>query len=119
MIQVEYVSMLQQAQQAAQSAGIERVLQLAGGLLGAKEDVMDNIDVDMALDIYSELLNNSPKIIRSPEAVAEIRTQRQEQQQAAAQAEQMKALSEAGKNLGAIDLGGGNAAQALAGGITP
>ncbi len=119
MINVEYVSMLQQAQQAAASAGIERVLQLSGGLLGAKEDIMDNIDCDYALDKYSELLNNDPKIIRSPEAVAQIRQQRAEAQQAAAQAEQMKALSEAGKNLGAIDLGGGNAAQALTGGIAP
>jgi len=118
-INVEYVSMLQQAQQAAASAGIERVLQLAGGLLAAKDDVMDNIDVDYALDKYSELLNNDPKMIRSPEATAEIRAERQKQVQAAQQAEQMKSLSEAGKNLGAIDLGGGNAAQALAGGISP
>ncbi len=111
--------MLQQAQQAAASAGIERVLTLGGNLLAAKPDVMDNIDTDYALDKYSELLNNDPKIIRSPEAVMQIRQERAEQQQAAQQAEQVKALSEAGKNLGSIDLGGGNAAQALAGGITP
>lgn len=119
MIQVEYVSMLQQAQQAAASAGIERVLQLAGGLLPAKEDIMDNIDADYALDKYSELLNNDPKIIRSPEAVAQIREQRQQAQQAAAQAEQLKALSEAGKNLGNIELGGGNVASQMAGGVAP
>jgi hypothetical protein len=118
-INVEYVSMLQQAQQAAASAGIERVLQLAGGLLPAKEDIMDNVDADYALDKYSELLNNDPKIIRSPEAVAQIRQQRQEMQQQAAQAEQMKALAEAGKNLGSIELGGGNVASQLAGGIAP
>jgi hypothetical protein len=118
-INVEYVSMLQQAQQAAASAGIERVLQLAGGLLPAKEDIMDNIDSDYALDKYSELLNNDPKIIRSPEAVAQIREERQRQVQAAQQAEQMKALAEAGKNLGGIELGGGNVASAMAGGIAP
>jgi hypothetical protein len=119
MINVEYVSMLQQAQQAAASAGIERVLQLAGGLLPAKEDIMDNVDADYALDKYSELLNNDPKIIRSPEAVAQIRQQRAEQQQAMMEAEQMKAMAEAGKNLGSIELGGGNVASALAGGIAP
>jgi len=118
-INVEYVSMLQQAQQAAASAGIERVLQLAGGLLPAKEDIMDNIDSDYALDKYSELLNNDPKIIRSPEAVAQIRQQRAEQVAAAQQAEQVKAMAEAGKNLGSIELGGGNVASALAGGIAP
>lgn len=119
MINVEYVSMLQQAQQAAASAGIERVLTLAGNLLGAKPDVMDNIDVDYALDKYSELLNNDPKMIRSPEQLAQIREERAQQQAAAVEAEQLKAMTEAGKNLSAIDLGGGNAAQALAGGIAP
>jgi hypothetical protein len=119
MINVEYVSMLQQAQQAAQSAGIERVLNLAGNLLAAKPDIMDNIDTDMALDIYSDLLNNSPKMIRSPEAVAAIREDRAKQQQAAAQAEQIAALSQAGKNLGETDVGGGiNAIQAM-GGVSP
>lgn len=119
MINVEYVSMLQQAQQAAASAGIERVLTLAGNLLGAKPDVMDNIDVDYALDKYSELLNNDPKMIRSPDQLAQIREERAKQQAAAVEAEQLKAMTEAGKNLSAIDLGGGNAAQALAGGISP
>lgn len=111
--------MLQQAQQAAASAGIERVLQLAGGLLPAKEDIMDNIDSDYALDKYSELLNNDPKIIRSPEAVAQIRQQRAEQVAAAQQAEQLKALAEAGKNLGEIELGGGNVASQMMGGVAP
>lgn len=118
-INVEYVSMLQQAQQAAASAGIERVLSLSGSILAAKPDIMDNIDTDYALDKYSELLNNDPKIIRSPEAVAQIRQERAQQQAAAQQAEQIAALSQAGKNLGDTDLGGGiNALQAM-GGVSP
>jgi hypothetical protein len=118
-INVEYVSMLQQAQQAAASAGIERVLTLAGNLLAAKDDIMDNIDCDYALDKYSELLNNDPKMIRSPEATAAIREQRAKMQQEAAQAEQITALSAAGKNLGQTEVGGGiNALQAM-GGVAP
>jgi hypothetical protein len=118
-INVEYVSMLQQAQQAAASAGIERVLTLAGNLLAAKDDIMDNIDCDYALDKYSELLNNDPKMIRSPEATAAIREQRAKVQQEAAQAEQITALSAAGKNLGQTEVGGGiNALQAM-GGVAP
>jgi hypothetical protein len=118
-INVEYVSMLQQAQQAAASAGIERVLTLAGNLLAAKDDIMDNIDCDYALDKYSELLNNDPKMIRSPEATAAIREQRAKMQQEAAAAEQITALSAAGKNLGQTEVGGGiNALQAM-GGVAP
>jgi hypothetical protein len=119
MIQVEYVSMLQQAQQAAQSAGIERVFTMAGNLLAAKPDIMDNIDTDYGIDKYSELLNNDPKLIRSPEATAEIRQQRAQQEQQAMQAEQIAALSQAGKNLGDTNVGGGiNALQAM-GGVAP
>lgn len=119
MINVDYVSMLAQAQKAAASGGIDRLLAVAGNLLAAKPDVMDNIDTDYALDKYSSLLNNDPKIIRSPEAVAQIRAERQKQMEAQAQAEQIAALSQAGKNLSDTDLGGGvNALQAM-GGVAP
>ena len=80
---------------------------------------MDNIDTDYALDKYSALLNNDPKIIRSPEAVAAIREDRAKQMAAQQQAEQIAALSHAGKNLSDTDLGGGvNALQAM-GGVSP
>ncbi len=119
MINVEYVSMLQQAQRAAASGGIERLLSLAGNLLAAKPDIMDNIDTDYALDKYSALLNNDPKIIKSPEDVMAIRQDRAQQMQAQQQAEQIAALSQAGKNLSDTDVGGGvNAIQAM-GGVSP
>lgn len=111
--------MLQQAQQAAASAGIERVFTMAGNLLAAKPDVMDCIDVDYGIDKYSELLNNDPKLIRSPDAVASIREQRQKQEQEAAQAEQITALSAAGKNLGQTEVGGGINALQMMGGVSP
>lgn len=116
MINVEYVSMLQQAQRAAASAGIERLFGMAGNLLAAKPDIMDNIDTDYGLDKYSELLGNDPKLIRSPDAVAQIRADRQQQQQQAQQAAMIESLSKAGKNLGDTDVGGGvNALQAMGG----
>ena len=119
MINVEYVSMLQQAQRAAASGGIERLLSLAGNLLAAKPDIMDNIDTDYALDKYSALLNNDPKIIKSPEDVMAIRQDRAQQMQAQQQAEQIAALSQAGKNLSDTEVGGGvNALQAM-GGVSP
>ncbi len=119
MINVEYVSMLQQAQRAAASGGIDRLFQVAGGLLAAKPDIMDNIDTDYALDKYSALLNNDPKIIRSPEAVVQIRDDRAKQMAAQQQAEQIAALSQAGKNLSDTDLGGGVNALQAAGGVSP
>ena len=116
MMNIEFVSMLTQAQRAAASGGIERLLQLAGGIVGVDPSVMDNIDVDYALDEYSSLLNNNPKIIRSPEALAQIRQQRQQQMEQAQQAEIAQKLSAGAKNLSGADVGGGqNALQAMMG----
>lgn len=117
MINIEFVSMLAQAQAATQAAGIERVLQLVGGIVGVDPSVMDNIDVDYAVDKYSDLLGNDPKMIRSPDALAAIRQQRQQQMQQAQQAEIAQKLSMGAKNLSATDVGGGqNALQAMLGG---
>jgi hypothetical protein len=118
-MEIEFVSMLQQSQQAAASAGIERLLSLAGNLAAIDPAAMDNIDVDYALDNFSYLLNNSPKLIRSPEQLVEIRTNRQRQQQMAERAQQAEQLAKAGKNLSETNVGGGiNALQAM-GGVAP
>jgi len=118
-LEIEFVSMLQQAQQAAQSAGIERVLGLAGNIAAIDPAVMDNIDIDYALDKYSTLLNNDPKMIRSPEQLAQIRQMRQQQAEQQARAEQADLMAKAGKTLSETQVGGGiNALQAM-GGVSP
>lgn len=118
-LEIEFVSMLQQAQQAAQSAGIERVLGLAGNIAAIDPAVMDNIDIDYALDKYSTLLNNDPKMIRSPEQLAQIRQSRAEAQAQQARAEQADLMAKAGKTLSETQVGGGiNALQAM-GGVSP
>lgn len=118
-LEIEFVSMLQQAQQAAQSAGIERVLGLAGNIAAIDPAVMDNIDIDYALDKYSTLLNNDPKMIRSPDQLADIRQRRAQEQARQAQAEQADLMAKAGKTLSETQVGGGiNALQAM-GGVAP
>jgi hypothetical protein len=117
MMNIEFVSMLAQAQKATSAAGIERLFQLVGGLVGVSPGVMDNIDIDEAVDIYSSLMNNSPKIIRSPEALAQIRAQAAQQQQQAHEAAIAQQLSVGAKNLSQTNVGGGtNALQAMLGG---
>ena len=118
-INVEFVSMLATSQAAAATGGIERLLQIAGGLVAVDPAVMDNIDIDYALDKYSALMNNDPKIIRSPAELAQIRQQRQQDQaaqQQAQQADQAQKLAAAGQTLSQTDVGGGqNALQAMTG----
>jgi hypothetical protein len=118
-IDIEYVSMLSQAQQAAATSGIERILQLAGGLAGVDPSVMDNIDIDYTVEKYSTLMNNDPRMIRSPQQLAQIRQQRQQaqqQQQQMQQVENASKLAAGAENLSNVDVGGGqNAIEAMLG----
>ena len=110
---IAFISMLTQAQQATAAQGIERVLGMAGNIVGVKPDIMDNIDTDYALEKYSALLSNDPKLIRTTEATAKIRQQRAQQEQQAQQAEIAQKLSVGAANLSKADVGGGqNALQA-------
>jgi regulator of protease activity HflC (stomatin/prohibitin superfamily) len=109
--------MLSIAQQAAKTAGIDRILQIAGNLAGIDPAIMDKIDVDYAIDRYSYLMNNDPKLIRSDKAVAQIRAQRQQEQQQAQQAQQMEqagGAAQAAKTLSETQVGGGQNALNLA-----
>lgn len=114
---IEFVSMLQQAQDAAAATGIERVLGLAGNIVGVKPEIMDNIDTDYALDKYSSLMGNDPKMIRPPAAVDQIRQAREEQARQAQQAQMAEQLSKGAKNLGSVQTGEGrNALMDMIGG---
>lgn len=106
-LDVEYVSMLATSQNAAQAGSIERMFQIAGQLAGIDPAAIDNLDIDIALDIYSNLLNNSPRIIRSPAQLITIRQQRQQQQQAQQQAAMAEQYAKSAQAAGNIDVGGG------------
>lgn len=115
-IQIEFISMLSQAQQAAQASGIERTLQLAGSLAGVDPQVMDNIDIDFTLENYSTLMHNDPRMIRSPSALQAIRQKRAQDQEAQQQAEMAERLAAGAKTLSETQVGGGaNALGAMMG----
>jgi hypothetical protein len=119
-VTITYDSMLSQAQNAARTAGVERVFALAGQLAGIDPAVMDNLDIDYGFDYMSAALGNPPKLIRSPEELAQIRQNRQAQQAAQEQAQRGQQLAEGAKTLGETDVGQGqNALQAMLGrGVT-
>jgi len=115
-LNIKYRSMLEVAQDAAQASGIERVFAMVGNAASIDPAVIDNLDVDYGIDKMSALLNNDPKLIRSPQQLQQIRQnrqQQQEQQQRAAMAEQ---LAKGAKTMSETDIGGGrNALQQMAG----
>ena len=109
-LDIEFVSMLQQAQQATAAAGIERMFAIAGNIAGIDPAGVDNIDFDYGLDKMSFLLNNDPKLIRSPEALAAIRQRREQQQMQAERAAQAEQLAKAAKVASETQVGGGQSA---------
>lgn len=115
-INLQFVSMLERAQSAAAMSGIERIFAMAGNLASADPQAMDVVDFDYGLTKSSHLLNNDPKLIRSPEQLQQIRADRQKQQQAQQQAEMAEKLAAGAKTLSETDVGGGqNAMQMMAG----
>jgi len=109
-LSVQYISMLSLAQQAAQTAGIEGLMKFVMGLAPIDPGAVDKIDIDAAIERYSFLMNNDPRLVRSEEAVQGIRQQRQQEQEAQAQmqaAEAAPKLSKAASDLSQIPLGNG------------
>lgn len=96
-LKVEYVSMLAQAQKAVATGGIERGIAFVGNLAAVKQEVLDKIDADEAVDVYFDLLGVPPSIVVPDEEVAKLRQQRAEAAQAAATAETMAAVAPAAK----------------------
>lgn len=114
-IDIEFISMLNNAQSATEAASIERTLSLAGNLAGIDPAVMDGIDIDFTLDKYSHLLNNDPRMIRSVRDRAAIRDKREKDRMAEKQAAIAEQLSAGAKNLAAADMSSRNALTALTG----
>lgn len=115
-IKVEYISMLAQAQKAASTAGIERLIGVAGNMAAAKPEVLDNLDFDQIIDDYADLLGVSPKSVVSIEKVRQIRAQRNAQQQQQLALQNSMAAAQGAETLSKTDVGGGqNALQRMVG----
>jgi hypothetical protein len=102
-LKVEYVSLLAQAQRMVSAGSIDRMVGMIGGLAkvqadaGEAPDIFDKIDFDQVVDEYAEALGTMPTIIRSDEQVAQLRADRQRQQQAQQMAAAAKPVSDAAK----------------------
>lgn len=84
-INVEYVSVLAQAQRAVGLASYDRAIATVGAIAGAKQDatVWDKLDVDQIVDEYTDALGLPPRTVRSDDQVAAMRNERAKKEQAA------------------------------------
>lgn len=119
-IEIQYTSMLAQAQKSVATAGIERLAAFVGNLAGAIPGALDKFNADEAIDQYNDYLGNSPKLLRNDDQVAQLRQMQAKQQAAAAAMQTGMALTEGAKNLAAVPVGNGqNAISAMLGNQGP
>lgn len=111
-LDIEYVSMLAQAQKAVGVNATDRLLGHIGVLANIKPEVVDRYDADKSVERYADQLGVDPDLIISGEQVALIRSQRAQaqaaQQQAAMAAEAAKGIGQ----LGSVQTPGGSNAGA-------
>ncbi len=111
-LNVEYISILAQAQKAVASSTIERTAQFVGTMAGADPRALDKIDIDQTIDRYADAIGTPHGIIRDDQSVAQLRANREQQerlQQAAQAAEAAVPATEAVKNLSQSETTGTNA----------
>jgi len=118
-LQIDFISMLAQAQKASQNSAIERAARFVGFVAGIFPDAAIKFDAEQAIDEFATGTGTPPKIIRSDEVVAQMKeqmAQQQQMQQAAAMAQPMRDGAQAAELLSRTDVGGGTSMlQQLAG----
>lgn len=107
-INVEYISLLAQAQKMVGSSGIEQLVGFTANLAKVSPDILDKVDFDEAVDQYGGMLGVPPKIIRSDDKVAMIRESKAKQAKAAQMAAMAPQLARGVKDLASAPSQGGN-----------
>ncbi len=98
-INVEFVSMLAQAQRAVGTSSIDRLLGTVGAVSQLKPDALDKINADQLIDKYADMLGVDPDLILADDKVAIIRQGRAKQQQLAQQAAMIPQMAATAKTL--------------------
>jgi hypothetical protein len=106
-LSVEFVSMLAQAQRAIGTNSVDRYVNSLGAVASFKPEVLDKFDADKWADSYADMLGVDPNLIVGTDQVAVVRQARAKAETQRAQMEQVKQMSEVGRNLGTVDTGGG------------
>lgn len=99
-LNIEYVSMLSQAQKSVATNSIDRFVGNLGQIAQLRPDVLDKFDPDHWADLYSDKLGIDPELIVSGEQAALVRQQRAQAQQQAQQQQTLMNASQTAKNLG-------------------
>lgn len=100
-IEVEFVSMLAQAQRAIGTNAVDRWVGNLGVVAQMKPDVLDRFDADVWAEEYADMLGVDPRMIVADDKVAIIRQSRAEMQAQQAQAEMQAQQAATARNAAA------------------
>lgn len=116
-LQVEYMSVMAQAQKSQGILGIQETAGFVGNLASISPDVVDKFDFDQAVDEYSTMRGVPPTIIRPDEDVAAMRAQKQQMVQQQQNANVLTNAAAGAKTLADTDTAGENLLTDILGGI--
>jgi hypothetical protein len=116
-LQIEFISILHQAQKRSGLGAIRTVWDEAGRIAQFKPSVMDKMEADASIDAIADIVGAPPKIVLDADGVAQVRKVRAAEEEKAAQAQQAAALADGAAKLGKTPAPGpDNALGALLGG---
>ena len=108
-LNIEFVSMLAQAQRAVATNSVDRFVGNLGQVATFAPGVLDKFDSDTWADKYSDMLGVDPELVVPADKVALIRQQRAQAAQAQQQAAAMEQMAGAAAKLGTVQTPTGNA----------
>jgi hypothetical protein len=115
-INIEFISILAQAQKAAATATVERLWALAGNISAVKPEVLDNLDADATIREYADMLGSPQKLLVDPKVVLSLRAERAKREQAMVAGQAGMGAAQSAKVLSETQVGGGqNALQKVLG----
>ena len=113
-LDVEFVSVLAQAQRAVATNSIDRFVGNLGQIAVFKPEIGDKFNADKWADIYSDILGVNPELVVSDKNVALIRNERAKVQQAQLKAQQTQQAADTASKLSNVDMSKPNGATAVA-----
>lgn len=103
-INIEYISVLAQAQKLTAVNGIERLTGFVGNVAQIWPEARHKVDILQSIDDYAAAVGTSPHGIREDEEVDQILQSEKQQAAAAQMAEQAPGMAQAGKALSETDI---------------
>lgn len=102
-LEIVYISLLAQAQEAAAAAALERGLGFVGNMAAVFPNVLDVVNEDEAARRYFDIIGLDPDLTRDRTEVEERRDARRAAEEQAQMAEQVQGAAQAAQTLSTID----------------